>query len=90
MELKAWFGANAGLDLPAEIDLPVMPALAPYDAQIAALSRQVGAVLPRQAMRDVSGASQMNRHAAVEPAWCVDAAGGAAIDGSEPHAGADP
>jgi succinyl-CoA synthetase alpha subunit len=60
MELKAWFASNAGVAMPKEIDLPAVAALAPYDRQIDALSRQVGAVLARQSMKDSSGASQMD------------------------------
>lgn len=60
MELKPWFGANMGLALPPELDLPVVEAIAPYNAQIAALARQIGAAFPREAMRDASGASHMD------------------------------
>jgi succinyl-CoA synthetase alpha subunit len=60
MELKAWFGANVGVELPAALDLPVVAATGPYQAQIAQLARQVGTVFPREAMKDASGASQMD------------------------------
>ena len=60
MELKPWFGSSIGLQLPADIDLPVVKALAPYDKQVDALARQIGAVFARQAMKDASGASQMD------------------------------
>lgn len=60
MELKPWFGSNAGLVLPPAIDLPVVPALPPYDAQIKALESQVGAAFPRESLKDASGASQMD------------------------------
>ncbi len=60
MDLKAWFGSNAGLTLPAELDLPVVEAIAPYSSQITALNRQTGAVFPRQTMKDASGVSQMD------------------------------
>jgi hypothetical protein len=59
-ELKPWFGANLGIALPPEIDIPVVEAVAPYNEQIAKLSKQIGAVLPRQNMKDASGASQMD------------------------------
>ncbi len=59
-ELKPWFGANLGIALPPEIDIPVVEAVAPYNEQIAQLSKQIGAVLPRQNMKDASGASQMD------------------------------
>ncbi|MBL8481632.1 MAG: CoA-binding protein [Rhodocyclaceae bacterium] len=60
MDLKPWFGSSAGLGLPRELDLAVVPALAPYDRQIVDLSRQIGAAPPRENMREASGASQMD------------------------------
>jgi len=60
LALKPWFGSSQGLALTPELDLPVITALSPYDQQIAALDRQIGAVFPRQAMKDASGASQMD------------------------------
>ena len=60
MELKPWFGSSMGLSLPPELELPVVRPPAPYDLQIDALARQVGAVFPRQALKDASGASQMD------------------------------
>jgi len=60
LALKPWFGSDEGLDLPDELRLPVVQALSPYDAQIAQLNRQIGSVVPRQSMKDASGASQMD------------------------------
>jgi succinyl-CoA synthetase alpha subunit len=60
MELKAWFGSNAGVVLPRELDLPVVGATAPYDQQIKALESQIGATFPREALKDASGVSQMD------------------------------
>lgn len=60
MELKPWFGANFGLSLPVTLDIPVVEAVPPYDKQISNLNRQVGAVFPRQSMKDASGVSQMD------------------------------
>ena len=60
LALKPWFGSDAGLELPAKLALPVVDALAPYDAQIAQVNRQIGSVPPRQTMKDASGASQMD------------------------------
>ena len=60
LALKPWFGANQGLDLPAELDLPVVDAIPPYNEQIAQVNRQIGAIPPRQALKDASGASQMD------------------------------
>jgi len=59
-ELKAWFRSDIGLAVPAELSPPVVQAPVPYGAQIAALGRQVGAVLPRQPMKNASGCSQMD------------------------------
>ncbi|NMG75438.1 CoA-binding protein [Aromatoleum diolicum] len=60
MELKPWFGANLGIALPEKLDLPVVAAGEPYRAQIAALAKQVGAVFPRETLKDASGASKMD------------------------------
>ncbi|MBS0343135.1 MAG: CoA-binding protein [Proteobacteria bacterium] len=60
MQLKAWFGSNAGASLPADLDLPVVDALEPYREQIQALDAQVGAVFARESMKDASGTSQMD------------------------------
>ena len=60
LALKPWFGSNQGLTLPPELDLSVVEAMLPYNEQITALNRQIGAVFPRQTMKDASGASQMD------------------------------
>jgi succinyl-CoA synthetase alpha subunit len=60
LSLKPWFGSNMGLTLPSELDLPVVEAMEPYGREIARLNRQIGAVFPRQSMKDASGASQMD------------------------------
>ncbi len=60
LALKPWFGSNQGLDLPPQIDIPVVEAIAPYNEQIAQLEKHIGAVFPRQSMREASGASQMD------------------------------
>lgn len=60
LSLKPWIGNNQGVALPAELDLCTVPALEPYDKQIDALARQVGAVVARQTMKDTSGASLMD------------------------------
>jgi len=60
MELKPWFGANLGIALPEKLDLPVVAAVEPYRSQIAALAKQVGAVFPRETLKDASGASKMD------------------------------
>ncbi len=60
MALKPWFGADQGLALPPELALPVVQAMPPYDEQIAALNLQIGCIVPRQPLKDASGASQMD------------------------------
>jgi succinyl-CoA synthetase alpha subunit len=60
LALKAWFGSDEGLDLPADLKLPVVEALPPYNEQVALLNTQIGGVVPRQPMKDASGASQMD------------------------------
>ena len=60
LALKPWMANDQGLKLPGRIALPTVAAPEPYDAQIKALSKQVGAVIPRQNMKDASGASFMD------------------------------
>ncbi len=58
-ELKPWFGGDAGIKLPPSLDLNRVEALPPYNRQIALLEREVGAVFPRENLKDASAASQM-------------------------------
>ena len=60
LSLKAWMGNNQGLNLPADLDLSVVEAPAPYDAQVRETRRQVGAVFIRRSMKDTSGATVMD------------------------------
>ncbi|HUW26270.1 MAG TPA: hypothetical protein VMW07_07060 [Gallionella sp.] len=60
LELKPWFGDDQGLKLPPELNIPVVKALPPYDVQIAELLKNVGAIFPRQSMKDCSGSSVMD------------------------------
>ncbi|WP_157270010.1 CoA-binding protein [Azohydromonas aeria] len=60
LSLKPWMANDQGLVLPAELALEPVEAPAPYAGQIAALGKQVGAVVARQNMKDKSGASQMD------------------------------
>jgi len=60
LSLKPWFGNTQGLDIPPELAPPVVEAVAPYNEQIEVISRQVGTIFPRQAMKDCSGASLMD------------------------------
>ena len=57
---EAMVRREPGPRVPAELDLPAVEAMAPYNGQIALLNRQVGARPPRQTMKDASGASQMD------------------------------
>ncbi len=60
LSLKCWFSNTQGIDLPAHLNPPVVEAMAPYNEQIAGLGEQVGAIFPRQTMKDASGASMMD------------------------------
>jgi succinyl-CoA synthetase alpha subunit len=60
LDLKPWFGRARGITLPPELDIPNVVAIPPYDKQIEALDAQVGALPPRQSMKDASGASLMD------------------------------
>jgi succinyl-CoA synthetase alpha subunit len=60
LALKPWLGNDHGLKLPPGLVLPIVEALPPYDVQIEALGNQIGAVIPRQSMKDKSGASVMD------------------------------
>jgi succinyl-CoA synthetase alpha subunit len=60
LSLKPWIANDQGITLPAHLALPTVEALPPYSKQIKALARQVGAVIPRQNMKDKSGATVMD------------------------------
>jgi succinyl-CoA synthetase alpha subunit len=60
LSLKCWFANNQGLPLPKELDIPVVEAVEPYNEQIEKINRQIGVQLPRQTMKDASGASMMD------------------------------
>lgn len=60
LSLKCWMTGKTDVGLPEELQVPVVEAIAPYNEQIAALSRQIGAVLPRENLKDASGASMMD------------------------------
>lgn len=60
LALKPWIANDQGLKLPKSIALPVVEAMAPYNTQIEGLGAQVGAVIPRQNMKDKSGATVMD------------------------------
>lgn len=60
LALKPWVANDQGLRMPPELALPTVTAPEPYADQLAALGRQVGAVVARQTMKDKSGASVMD------------------------------
>jgi hypothetical protein len=60
LALKPWLGNDQGLKLPPGLALPIIEALPPYNAQIEVLAHQIGAVIPRQSMKDKSGATVMD------------------------------
>ncbi|MBI5887123.1 MAG: CoA-binding protein [Deltaproteobacteria bacterium] len=60
LSLKCWFSNSAGVAVPRELDPPVVAAVSPYGEQIDHINKQVGAQLPRQALKDASGASMMD------------------------------
>ncbi|CAK0779468.1 hypothetical protein CCP3SC15_6580002 [Gammaproteobacteria bacterium] len=60
LTLKPWFGDNQGLPLPKELAIPLVEPIQPYRDQIAELTKQVGAIFPREPMKDRSGSSLMD------------------------------
>src|SRR6516164_2575453 len=60
LALKPWIANDQGLNLPPSLALPAVEALAPYNSQIKALGNQIGAIIPRQNMKDKFGASVMD------------------------------
>ena len=60
LTLKPWFGNNQGLELPPELNIPLIEPIQPYKDQIAELSKQVGTVFPRESMKDRSASSIMD------------------------------
>jgi len=59
LSLKLWI-SDSLMPLPAELDIPVVRAMPPYDQQIKEINKQVGAHFLRQNMADKSGASRMD------------------------------
>ncbi len=60
LSLKPWL-ADSVLPLAPELAVATVRALSPYDRQITAITKEVGAHYLRQNMADRSGASRMNR-----------------------------
>src|SRR6202011_2186555 len=60
LSLKTRVASDQGIELPPQLALRPVEAVPPYDTQIKVLSRQVGAVIPRQNMKDKSGSTVMD------------------------------
>ncbi|HLZ83120.1 MAG TPA: hypothetical protein VKQ54_06090, partial [Caulobacteraceae bacterium] len=60
LSLKPWMANDQGLLLPPPLALAKVRAIEPYGAQVEALGRQIGATIPRQTMKDRSGATVMD------------------------------
>jgi len=60
LSLKPWMVNDQRIKLPAELALAPVEAIPPYNQQIATVKRQIGAVIPRQGMKDKSGATQLD------------------------------
>ncbi|OGG95005.1 MAG: CoA-binding protein [Candidatus Lambdaproteobacteria bacterium RIFOXYD2_FULL_50_16] len=60
LSLKPWFANQFKANYPKNLSFPVTKAIEPYAEQIERVSRQVGAQLPREGMRNRSGATMMN------------------------------
>ncbi len=58
LSLKLWLSDHF-ISLPPDLSVPVVKALSPYDQQITAIQKQVGAHYLRQNMADRSGASRI-------------------------------
>lgn len=61
LSLKPWFVNDQGITFPESVKAVPVKAQEPYCEQIELVSRQIGGQLPRENMRNKSGASQMNR-----------------------------
>lgn len=60
LALKPWLANDRGLPVPAPLALATVRALPPYDTQIESLHTRTGAAIPRQNMKDCSGATVMD------------------------------
>lgn len=60
LALKCWFSNDQGIELPAEFNTPIVEALEPYNEQITAMSKQMGAIFPRENLKDASGTAMMD------------------------------
>jgi succinyl-CoA synthetase alpha subunit len=60
LALKCWFSNNGGIKIPEPLDVTPVEAVEPYNEQIHQIEKQTGAHLPRQTLKDTSGASMMD------------------------------
>ena len=60
LSLKCWFSNNQGINIPDDLNVSVVEAMEPYNQQIEALDRQIGAQHSRETLKDASGASMMD------------------------------
>jgi len=60
LSLKPWLSNNQDIELPSNLNLEVVEAISPYKEQLELLTNQLGIALPRQTMKDASGASMMD------------------------------
>lgn len=60
LSLKQWMGNDQHLHLPPQLKMKNVEAIEPYNAEIKAAQRELGAVFLRQKMRNTSSASQIN------------------------------
>jgi succinyl-CoA synthetase alpha subunit len=61
LSMKPWFVNHQGNKFPKELNIESVKAMSPYDEEIQAANRQVGAQYLRLSMRNTSGATRMNR-----------------------------
>lgn len=60
LSLKPWLANDHGVNLPEPLRPRSVRPAEPYASQIEALDRQIGKIIPRQAMKDKSGASALD------------------------------
>jgi succinyl-CoA synthetase alpha subunit/citrate synthase len=61
LNLKPWMGNDMGLHLPPNIKMDVVKAIEPYNQEIVAAQKELGAIYLREKMRNASSASLINK-----------------------------
>ena len=61
LSLKPWMGNDMGLHLPPHLKLDTVEAIEPYNQEIKASQKELGALYLRERMRNASSASLINR-----------------------------